>query len=283
MLKILYSSFFLLLLCTGCLTNNKKSNQAGITGTWRLYDIEKINASSTNKDAFSEEVDLKQSVRAGEVLCFFKDGNYSKIKGKGEFNAGKWGFSDDNKTIHFNDSGQTGKPIAIKIEKDADGKMMLYLTFNEKNLSKKYVKESEAMKASADDPFHAENNQWRKKPQQAESSMLLLHRLNNYIKHLALILKSAKERKQEVISFEFSQGPVKIYNGGIGIHPYEIVPAIWKNSFYNDTDALKAYSEYETYLRNSTYRGAGIGNWIEDDYNILLSIYGDISQLKTKP
>lgn len=56
-------------------------------------------------------------------------------------------------------------------------------------------------------------------------------RLTNNIKHVALILKTAKEDKLPVASFQFSQGPVKIYNGGIGIHPLAFVPQSWKAVF----------------------------------------------------
>lgn len=102
-----------------------------------------------------------------------------------------------------------------------------------------------------------------------------------YIKHLALLLKASKERKEDVVSFGFSLGPVKIYNGAIGIYPYDIVPQEWKNSFYNDSTALAAYSIFNNYLKTTSYKGAGVGEWIEDDYNILLSIYADFNKTGT--
>jgi hypothetical protein len=33
---------------------------------------------------------------------------------------------------------------------------------------------------------------------------------------------------------------------------------------------------FENYLKKSSYKGASTGKWIEDDYNILLGIYGDL-------
>ncbi len=82
------------------------------------------------------------------------------------------------------------------------------------------------------------------------------------------------------MSFEYSQGPIKIYNGGIGIHPYDIVPQSWKDSFYNEEEAITTYRLYESYLRKNDYRGGGTGNWVEDDYNILLSIYAGLTGTK---
>jgi hypothetical protein len=98
-----------------------------------------------------------------------------------------------------------------------------------------------------------------------------------YIKHLALILKAATERKQNIVVFQYSRGPVKIYDGAIGIYPYSIVPLEWKETFFHDTSALEAHSLFRTYLNKTDYNGASTGNWIEDDYNILLSIYADFN------
>lgn len=120
------------------------------------------------------------------------------------------------------------------------------------------------------------------KPKAAEDSTQQLNRLTNYIKHVALVLKSAKEDKQPVVSFQFSQGPVKIYNGGIGIHPFALVAESWKAGFYNGTEARSAYDIYRNYLQKSSYNGAGTGDWVEDDYTILLSMYADLHPNTTK-
>lgn len=281
-MRIKYSPLFIILLTSSCLFNGKTDTEVTLTGTWRLYDLEQIKSLSIDDDAFSKTASLKKTVTEGAVLCFFSNGTYSEIKGSaGSFSSGNWKLLKDNKSIQFQDSGRTGLPVPFKIEKNSNGKMLLTLSNEPKNLAIKFIKESEALEESVDDPFYTGNNQWRIKPAQPENAAELTNRLSNYLKHLALILKSAKERKQTVVSFEFSLGPVKIYNGGIGIYPYDIVPENWKNSFYNEADASAAYHQYEEYLKTSSYRGAGIGNWIEDDYNILLSIYAGINQSKS--
>ena len=142
----------------------------------------------------------------------------------------------------------------------------------------KFIKESEPLKDFKNDPFYASNNVWRIKPTEPESSIQLKKRLTNYFKHLSLILKSAKDRNQTVVSFEFSQGPVQIYNGGIGIYDYSLLPEYWKESFFDEVDVSASYRVYEKYLNSNTYKGVSIGDWIEDDYNIILSIYADFSE-----
>ena len=166
----------------------------------------------------------------------------------------------------------------IKEEETRAGKPYDVLLVEQGSLVLKYRKITEPLKLYRDDPFYKANNQWRAKPSMPESTQELTRRMAGYFKHLALVLKAAKDRKQDIVSFAFSKGPVKIYNGGIGLYPYELVPEEWKNSFYNDSSARAAYSLYENYLRTTSYKGAGIGDWVEDDYNILISIYADFSE-----
>lgn len=251
----------------------KTDKETTLTGTWRLYDVEQLSPPSKTDDSFAADARLKEMVKDGTILCFFEDGSYAEIKDKGEYKTGAWKFFEQKKTISFIDAGQPGTPVPAVIENKSTGKQQLTISLPEKNIAMKFVKESEAMKLPAEDPFYATNNKWRVKPLKPENAEQLTERLTNYFKHLALILKAARERKENIVSFGFSMGPVKIYNGGIGIYPYNIVPETWKNTFYNEDDAAKAYSKYQQYLQTNSYKGAGIGEWMEDDYNILLSIY----------
>lgn len=276
-MKIFSFYFVVVLLFSGCIFNSNTTTESSIPGTWHLYDVEPLKGKGGG-DSFSKNANLKKAVKEGAILCLFEDGSYSDVKGDGEFKTGKWKFSQENKSISFIDSGRASDPVKIKLEKNINGKQILTLSMEKRNVALKFIKESESLKEFTSDPFYASNNKWRIKPDQPENSTALTNRLANYFKHLALILKAAKERKQDIVSFEFSPGPVKIYNGGIGIHPYAIVPVNWKNSFYDEGDAATAYRKYEEYLKTSSYKGAGTGDWIEDDYKILLIIYSDISQ-----
>ena len=98
-------------------------------------------------------------------------------------------------------------------------------------------------------------------------------RFANYLKHLALLLKASEERQEKVVSFVYSQGPVKIYNGGIGALPFDTINRSWKNGFYNDVSAQYAYLLFGKYLQGKHYMGTGTGNWVADDYHILMTIY----------
>lgn len=265
------------LVISGCLLNFKKNKEKTLYGTWRLYDIESHNNKSGPGDPFENAARLKKTVKDGAIFCFFENGEYTEIKADSEVKFGKWKAEEGFKSIQFIDSGRATVPIGMKIESNADNNEMLTLTIKEKHINLIFIKESESLPDFTSDPFYYSNNLWRIKPKKPESLQQLTNRLTNYLKHTALILKAAQDRKQDIVSFEYSQGPIKIYNGAIGIHPYNRVSDTWKNTFYDEVDAKTAYIKYEKYLEKSRYKGAGTGNWIEDDYNILLSMYAELS------
>ncbi|HEV7332422.1 MAG TPA: hypothetical protein VGN63_15400 [Flavisolibacter sp.] len=262
-----------ILVLSGCMLQ-QGSREKSVEGSWQLYDI-------TLKDetdlSFSSAVDLKSSVKEGSVLSFFADNSYSEMDGPGNFKAGEWSAKGGDAIELIGPEARIKNAIVTE-EKNGAGKSYYSLQVEKGGLVLKYRKIAAPLKHYEDDPFYAANNQWRTKPVKPENTKELTQRLAGYIKHLALVLKAAKERKQDIVSFEFSKGPVKIYNGGIGIYPYGMVPAEWKKSFHNDSSALAAYGLYENYLRTTSYKGAAIGDWVEDDYNILLSTYADFTK-----
>lgn len=92
------------------------------------------------------------------------------------------------------------------------------------------------------------------------------------------VKKGAKERKAKNISFEFSQGIIQIYSGSIGILPRQYIKDSWKNAFTTEEGAVHAYNMFANCLDQSDYKGASTGDGVEDDYNILLSIYADLKK-----
>lgn len=242
-----------------------------------MYDIELPGNKPVSEDPFETSARLKKIVKDGSIFCFFENGEYTEIKADSEVRFGKWKAEEGFKSIQFIDSGRTTVPVGLKLESNADNIEMLTLALKKKNVNLIFIKESESLPDFTSDPFYYSNNLWRIKPKKPESLQQLTNRLTNYLKHTALILKAAQDRKQDIVSFEYSQGPIKIYNGAIGIHPYNRVSDTWKNTFYDEVDAKTAYIKYEKYLEKSRYKGAGTGNWIEDDYNILLSMYAELS------
>ncbi len=271
----------IMLFVSGCgeFGNDKNVSTKSLLGTWRLFGLENSDSSNTqNIEKLLTEADNNEIVKQGMILSFFKDDTYTEIRGPGFYKTGKWRYSSKEKLLYLSDSATT---TAIKVESEiVNKKATISLLSDAIQKRLKFTRDAETLKSFDEDPFYFKNNEWRIKPAQPETYNQIVKRLGNYFRHLLYILKSAKERKQPVVSFEFSQGPVRIYNGGIGIIPYNLVSRNWTNTFYNDDNAQEAYLAFQKYLATNSYRGASIGNWIEDDYNILLSIYGDTQKGK---
>jgi len=267
---LLFTAF--IFLAVGCSQTEQKKVIKTIQGSWQLVDISKQGADNNKtEDKLLKKARDKKELQEGSVVSFFKDETFTMVNGAGTYTWGKWHSINNGRGLalmHDNKSDTVAINLSTENKKQtlriADKDSLSILT---------YVQYAYPMKDFQEDPFYSSNNQWRLKPAKLETSAQLHERLANYFRHLAYILNAAKERKQEVVSFEYSQGPVKIYNGGIGIHPHEIIPPSWTHSYYDDAQAMWAYTMYEAYLSNSQYKGGGTGNWIEDDYNILLSIY----------
>ena len=279
--------FISALLFWGCKEQVKKSGKEEIqaattvTGNWQLADvINDQNVADSTGDDLLKAASVKDEIQKGYIISFFPDGKFTEIRGSGAYRAGSWESGDNGKAIILKDSEKT--ETAFIQQEVLNDRQALTMMFPERRMKMKFVLVGEALKNYHEDPFYPANNDWRIKPQHAEDLIALSERLSGYFKHNLYILKAAKERKSEVVSFSFSQGIIKIYNGGIGIQQLQNVPDSWANTYYNNSDALKAYKLFDEYLQSSHYRGAGTGDWIDDDYNILLGIYADFKKMNTK-
>ena len=270
---------YLLVMVVGCnLFHTDRLNQTlstkSIIGNWQLYDLSNNNSDEKDgDDNLLKTAKSKEVIKEGKMLSLFEDGTYTDIGGNGNYTTGKWEYDEEKKVLRFNNSTRFSTvPVKEEIIND---QQTIDLSNYSQGQQLKFIRVNKPLKDFHEDPFYFKNNAWRIKPGTKETTAQLEERLANYFRHLAYILKAANERKQNVVTFQFSLGIVKIYNGGIGIYPLTIIPKTWMDTYYDNADATSAYYLFRNYLMNHSYGGAGIGKWIEDDYNILLSIYAD--------
>lgn len=247
--------------------NNKKL----FYGTWQLSRISHNEKSSENRnDPLLSDYEQQMKVKTGLIYSYFPDSSFTEIGGQGEYEFGKWNLVNKGKTIFFDTKGseytvnffENNNRQIMKLENATNGEVY------------EFIKIMDLLSNYKEDPFYPENNKWKIKALHSENTGELQERLGNYFKHLALLLKAATERNAKSVNFTFSQGPVKIYNGGIGIH-YSIDPN-WAKAYFNESEAELAHKMFRDYLALSDYNGVNTGNWYIDDYNILISIYGDL-------
>lgn len=289
-MKYIRLAFIYCIIIVGC--NNQKNNLNNVTtvlttgaktsilGSWRLSDITESGIVK-NQDPLLASAKYKKTVQEGLIFSFYPNGMYTSVTGTGKYEYGKWNFVNNKKAVYIV-SNTTKDTLSLKLDNENE-RSLLYVTPKSKNVKQTFSRQND-LEVQSDfelDPYYPDNNVWRIKPIRAENPQQIQDRLGNYMKHLAYILKQASDQKLRSVSFEFSQGIVKIYNGGIGIHPISIVPITWINTYYSKEQALLSYKMFESYLRSSnSYKGASTGEWYKDDYNILTSIYGDLKEGK---
>jgi hypothetical protein len=271
-MRPLFIGLLSILFLTGCSSSDEAKDANGI---WRLSEVNPLKKSG---NSFSDLAESSRLVAEGYLLGIFDDGQITEMAGSDRYRAGTWSKGDKKRSIEVSYPGKTKEYFSYTIEKNEQGRELLTMKNELRNLQFSFVRDGAKLPDAKDEPFHPDNNRWRQKAASEEDSAQLRERLLNYIRHVSLILKAADERKQDIVAFGQSQGPIKIYNGGIGIYPFDIVPDSWKNTFYSGDQALTAYRIYQQYLAEGSFQGAATGNWIKDDLAILLSIYSGMKQ-----
>ena len=253
-------------------TKATPSLKTSFLGSWRLADIEV--AGTKNNDPLLETADDKRVLQQGLIFSFFENGIFTNINGLGNYDFGEWNFVNGKKMVFLQSKKYKD---TFKIKADFSNSKELLILKQGNNQKMTFSRTGNAVEKFELDAFYTNNNTWRIKPLKPETDKQIMERFANYVSHLAFILKNASDQKQTAVSFEFSQGIIQIYSGGIGIKSKEDVPETWINSYYSPKQAWQAYAMFESYLKTSKgYKGASTGEWYIDDYNILTSIYGDL-------
>lgn len=279
-IKLIFLIILMMLDRCGIIRHTRQREIAGVektapvnhnlNGSWRLADVEvtQITVSSL-PDSLTGEAD-KIEKEKDFLLSFFPDSSFTEVWENGNYIAGKWKYVKMDSSISMVYPDET-KSYKLSFNRDKNGLREVTLeSATGKNLA--LAGFGKSMEKYQDDPFYPANNAWREKPSQPENDKQIRSRLTGYITHSAYLLNAADIRRQQIISWEFSKGIIKIYNAGIGLVPQDQIPEAWINSFYSPSDAMKAYAMFDDYLRTTSYKGSATGNWVKDDYAILVSI-----------
>lgn len=278
-LKSFVFSFSIILLVSSCSDPSKE-----IIATWQLSSILPDDVKASNDQLLLEAEQIFQPSH-GLLLSLFKDSTFTQISGSGEYNHGKWYLLDGKKIVFDTEYPKDEKNPTDALDFDfikRDNEKYLALKSEKLSINMSYKKIAIPLEDFKKDPYHPNNNKWRIKAEKKESIVELEIRLTNYFRHLALIFKAADERKQDYTSWEYSPGIAKIYKNAVGIIPKDQLKVEDLNFFYDESDALVAYDMFQSYLRNSRYKGPPYEKFNELIYNILLGIYSDAHNGKFK-
>lgn len=258
-----FLSLLLLVLITGC-QQNPTIQQDEIIQAWRFSEVIPLNGQVDDTMLHRAE---SKALEDGYVVYFFPDGVCTEVSGYEVTNL-RWDVLEDN-SITFGDKILLNPELQQINNRDF---LLAESETPEGPMKFRWVSEGKMLTAYKKDPFYPANNKWRIKPKHKESDAELYKRLYNYLQHFAYILDASIQREQEVVSFENSMGPVRVYSGGIGQLPINYIDEQWIDCFYDAEDAMKAYDLFGQFLTKSRYRGGTTGNWVKDDYKIMLHL-----------
>jgi hypothetical protein len=245
-----------------------------VYGTWRLSGV------NTDEPVrilpYEEPVRNDQGSKKELLISFFPDSTFTQIGTKGEYLSGRWGYDSLTRSL-FLTLGRRTEEVPLSFDVAANGLRLMTFEFGNKH-AMSLIEDGKPVSRYQDDPFYPTNNRWRVKPGKPEDKKQLASRLENYLLHCASVLRAAEIREQKRVSLEFSKGIIRLYNVGIGIVPHEKIPQSWIDGFFSTEDALKAYRMYEDYLQTARHKKSRTGNWVRDDYQILVDIHNGLAK-----
>ncbi|MCE7038777.1 hypothetical protein [Dyadobacter sp. CY312] len=244
-------------------------------GTWRLTELPEIPSAGNSQDTLPKPQTSQPQTAA--IISFFPDSTFTEFDTDGKYVTGNWKYAASDSSITLLKKDGSIK-FSTLFGSEANGLRLMTLT-DHRNEAMAYAGFGKSLNRYKEDPFYAANNEWRIRPDKSENKQEVLARLRGYLLHSAYLLKAAETRKQQLISWEFSKGIIRIYRSGIGLIDREQIPETWVNSFHSRQEALLAYAILEDFLMTTSYKGDATGNWVIDDYQILMSTY---ERLKTR-
>lgn len=277
MIKAKYILLFLVVLIfnQNCKSPQRDSNVQNLISSWRLSEIITLDKDNPELDALISPSVKRELVSSGVALFFFPDSTFTELDGYFTTH-GKWSVLENSK-IQFGEKTLTIDKFSMKKE----NRFLEATIFNRSdNLNSvlRFVESEKTLVDYKNDPFHENQNQWRQKPIRKESNEEIRNRLLNYILHYASILDASIKREKNTVSFAHSMGIIQVFRGGIGRVPKNKVINDWTNCFYDEDDAMKAYDLFSSYLNRGVYKGGTTGSWVNDDYDILMTIYDKIKK-----
>ncbi|WP_439557730.1 hypothetical protein, partial [Dyadobacter sp.] len=176
-----------------------------MNGSWRMYGMNQSDPSVIvpGEDAMGNTPFSQKEL----FISFFPDGNFTQIRESADYNVGKWSYDSSSQSV-FLTSARMTQEVGVQFKMAQGGVRVMNFSFNptEGMLLMEFAKN---VKPYREDPFYPENNRWRIKPAASENDAQIRARLRNYLLHNAFILKAAKTREQDNVSWEFSEGIIR--------------------------------------------------------------------------
>lgn len=238
-----------------------------ITKTWRLTEIVFDDAFYNSTGSHEKRV-IQGQIGQGYLLTLFPDKVASRLIDN-KFEVLEWEFSADS--ILFVKNELTKDTFYVLGSEENKGYRFLECRY--KNIGKyKFVEEHDMLSDITLDPYHPSLNTWRKAASEYETNAQLRKRIMNYLDHQKALLLSSSKRPNTKIRLKNSLGPLRIFDGGIGLKPKEQLPKEWLHTYFSDSQGYEVYDRLNKHFTKRIMSIDSTHGWRVDDYNLIDSL-----------
>ncbi len=236
--------------------------------TWYVTDLK--NVQSPDYRTETAQFWKENLIKAGVLFQFFPDGQWAFIEGT-LYHPGQWTLDEPNNKIQCTyanpDSAAT---MVIKIRRMSSDSMVADLIRKDQIIS--VVLKTDHYKYATPEkcPWHPANNQWRIKPDHAETDGEIRMRFINHLRHYCMLLEAMLDNKGQTIVTKNSPSCIQLYTSGIGLRTADKIDRDWYSTFYDQKDAEKALIMFRKLLpADGVFTGPKTRNWVSDNLTLL--------------
>ena len=303
MFKIICFTAMLFILTTGCnenkkadegkkiVTDSKKQSTEDSYNTDTMFQalpnmLEDLSSSTNMEQLLTQNWVLDDDKEALEmasdggafempVRSFSMAADFTIVKNiRNAMDNGTWKFDEAKKILTLKYTN--GSSDIYKLRALAADKMKLTNVGIKSETVLTFVSDAKRYKNAADDPFYIANNKWRIKPGASESDVAIKQRLKDNLRFFILFYRDVIARKSAAASFYGLPSCLEWYAGRISIQNKKEISQKWKDCFYNDAQAMKAYDMMDNVITKKITWPKGTTNWLKKNLFALEQIYQNL-------
>lgn len=228
---------FLLLLLTAC-----QSAEDRFAESWSTMDLD-----------LERRDGLPADSAAGETLVrLYPDGRSVYYTGSGRYVLSTWELSQEQ--IYLHRETLALPLLRLPVYTFFDGSWSARLPGNERIVT---FHKKPYLEYRSDDLLAPERNKWRLRSPKPLSDEELEEKVRSHLQYAADYFDLIIRKEQPYFEPRLLVLPFQFYRGGIGMRTFATAPEPWKALFYDEREALRAYSLYLKALRKTNTLPSG--------------------------
>lgn len=228
----------------------------------------------TSLDNATEGGEIELAIRS---YHFFSDHSFLRNIFQ-HIESGRWVYNDADKTIKtIYDDGGGGDNF--KIRAIAADELKLTDTDVGRNEVVTYVADGKRWRNKMNDPFYIANQQWQIKPIHKETDAEIQKRLKAYLHFFELFYKDKIAREAPTVSFYGFPAIINWHASGMSLKMRSDLSDRWKNCFYNNEQANRAYTLLQNVLKKDYSFPKENINWIKKNLYLLQQVIENMNRL----